>query len=133
VQAAYPEIKNWFVGGHSLGGVVASSFAASHSDIRGVVLWASGPANDALKVNDVPTISIYGSNDGALSDEMKQDAKGLLPEGTKIVVIEGGNHAQFGSYGFQAGDREASISPEEQWSQAVAATVEFFKTTLSGN
>jgi hypothetical protein len=30
------------------------------------------------------------------------------------VRIEGGNHSQFGWYGFQPGDRWASISREEQ-------------------
>jgi hypothetical protein len=42
-------------------------------------------------------------------------------------VIEGGNHAQFGSYGPQEGDKPATISPEEQWEQVAAATVEFLK------
>ena len=36
-------------------------------------------------------------------------------------VIEGGNHAQFGSYGPQSGDGEAQISPAEQWRQTVEA------------
>ena len=48
VEAAYPEIQNWFVGGHSLGGVAASSYAASHLDIRGVVFWASSKITKAL-------------------------------------------------------------------------------------
>ncbi len=35
-----------------------------------------------------------------------------------VKVIEGGNHCQFGSYGFQKGDGTASISPQQQWLQA---------------
>ena len=31
-----------------------------------------------------------------------------------VKVIEGGNHCQFGSYGFQKGDGQAFISGEEQ-------------------
>ena len=38
IEAQYPEIQNWFVGGHSLGGVAASSYAASHPNIKGLVL-----------------------------------------------------------------------------------------------
>ena len=34
------------------------------------------------------------------------------------TVIAGGNHAQFGSYGFQKGDGIASIPAEEQWEEA---------------
>ena len=128
VEAAYPDIQNWFVGGHSLGGVAASSYAANHPEIRGVVFWASYPADDSLKVNNIPAVSIFGTRDGlATSDKLDASRALLLPD-TKFVPIEGGNHAQFGSYGPQAGDNEATISPEEQWNQAVVATVEFFES-----
>lgn len=130
IQAQYPEIKNWFVGGHSLGGVAASSYAASHPNIKGLVLLASTPANDLVKVNNVPTISIYGTNDGLFLLEDVNASRALLPEDTKFIAIEGGNHAQFGSYGFQSGDNEASISAEEQWTQTVNATVNFFVGVL---
>lgn len=128
VEAAYPEIKNWFVGGHSLGGVAAASYAAKHEEIRGMVFWASYPADDSFKDGNIPSVSIYGTNDGQ-ADVLA--AKGdLLPANSKTVVIEGGNHAQFGSYGPQAGDNPANISPEDQWTQAADATVEFFVEAL---
>lgn len=130
VEAAYPEIKNWFVGGHSLGGVAASSYAASHEEIRGVVFWASYPADDSLKTGNIPAVSIYGTNDGLATGETLDESKALLLPDTKFIAIEGGNHAQFGSYGPQDGDNEASISPEDQWTQAAAATVEFFIEVL---
>lgn len=130
VQAAYPEIKNWFVGGHSLGGVAAASYASSHEEIRGVVFWASYPADDSLKNKNIPAISIFGTNDGLATTEKLDESKSLLLPDTKFVAIEGGNHAQFGSYGFQDGDNEASISPEEQWTQAANATVLFFIEVL---
>jgi len=130
VEAAYPEIKNWFVGGHSLGGVAASSYAASHEEIRGVVFWASYPADDSLKTGNIPAVSIYGTNDGLATRETLDESKALLLPDTKFIAIEGGNHAQFGSYGPQDGDNEASISPEDQWTQAAAATVEFFTEVL---
>lgn len=130
IQAQYPEIKNWFVGGHSLGGVAASSYGGSHPDIKGVVLWASNPADDALKINNTPTLSIYGTQDGLFTFDMVESSRALLPSDAMFVSIEGGNHAQFGSYGFQSGDNEASISSEEQWVQTVKATVEFMKMVL---
>jgi dienelactone hydrolase len=126
VQSAYPEIENWFVGGHSLGGVAASLFAADNAFVKGVVFWASYPADDALKVKDISAVSIYGTNDGLATEEKLNDSRALLPDDAKFVAIEGGNHAQFGAYGFQEGDNEASISAEEQWEQAANATVNFF-------
>ncbi|MBL8061932.1 MAG: alpha/beta hydrolase [Anaerolineales bacterium] len=130
VQAAYPEINNWFVGGHSLGGVAASSYAADHPEIRGVVFWASYPADDLLRVKDIKAISIYGTNDGLATGDTIDASRDLLPEDTQFISIEGGNHAQFGSYGLQAGDNDADISPEEQWTQVADATAGFFTQVL---
>jgi dienelactone hydrolase len=130
VEAAYPEIKNWFVGGHSLGGVAASIYAAEHSEIKGVVFWASYPADDALKVKNIKAISIVGSNDGLATSDSIDASRELLPADTQFVTIEGGNHAQFGSYGPQNGDNPASISAEEQWIQAANLTVEFLLANI---
>lgn len=130
VQAAYPEIENWFVGGHSLGGVVASSYVAIHPDIKGAVLWAAMPADDALIARGTNVVSIHGSRDGLFTPADLDDSRGLLPANTSFISIEGGNHSQFGSYGLQDGDLEATISPEEQWAQVAAATVEFMGETL---
>lgn len=130
IRAAYPEIANWFVGGHSLGGVAASSYAAHHPEVRGVVLWASYPADDSLKKNGTNVISIYGTRDGLAGVGTIDESRSLLPADAEFVAIEGGNHAQFGSYGPQDGDNEATISPEEQWSQAADATAYFFADVL---
>lgn len=130
VQAAYPEIENWFVGGHSLGGVAAAAYAADHPEIRGVVFWASYLADDSLKVKQIKVISIYGTNDGLATGEKIDASRELLPTDALFVPIAGGNHAQFGSYGAQAGDQAASISPEEQWTQTADATAKFFAEVL---
>lgn len=126
VKAAHPEIKKWFVGGHSLGGVAASVYASSN-DVSGVVFWASYPADDALKVQSIPAVSIYGTRDGLATGEQLDASRDLLLPDTQFVAIGGGNHAQFGSYGPQAGDSDATISPEAQWQQAADATVIFFE------
>jgi pimeloyl-ACP methyl ester carboxylesterase len=130
VQAEYSEIQNWFVGGHTLGGVAASSYAATHPDIKGVVFFASYPADDSLIAMEMPVLSLYGTNDGLVTVEKIADSRALLPSDARFIAIEGGNHSQFGSYGLQVGDNEAEISPEEQWTQAAAATVEFFMEVL---
>ncbi|MFN8383269.1 MAG: alpha/beta hydrolase [Anaerolineales bacterium] len=128
VQEQYPDIEYWVVGGHSLGGVAASVYAKDHqNDLDGIVFFASYPADDSLKNSDLEILSIYGTRDMAGMDKF-DETKSLLPPQTQYVVIDGGNHAQFGSYGPQAGDNKATISPEDQWTQVSTATVEFLKS-----
>ena len=125
VLAQHPEIKNWVVGGHSLGGVAASIFAKDHLDeLDGLIFFASYPADESLKNADLKVLSIYGTRDMAGMEKF-DETKALLSADTQYVVIDGGNHAQFGSYGPQTGDNEATISAVEQWDQITAATVEF--------
>ena len=124
--ASFPEIRHWVVGGHSLGGVAAAEYAGRNHDLDGVVFWASYPANDALKSTDLKILSIYGTLDMGGMDAFEA-SRFNLPSTTKFVVIEGGNHGQFGDYGFQPGDNEATISRAEQQKQVVEATVKFLK------
>jgi hypothetical protein len=127
VLAHHPEIKQWVVSGHSLGGVAASVFAKDHlAQLDGLVFFASYPADDSLKQADIKVLSIYGTRDMAGLEKF-EETKALLSADTQYVVIEGANHAQFGSYGPQAGDNQAAISAEQQWSQITAATLEFLK------
>ena len=124
--AAFPEIRHWVVGGHSLGGVTAALYAERNQDLDGLVFWASYPANDSLKESSIKVLSIYGTLD--ISDTTRFDESRLnLPNDTEYAVIDGGNHAQFGDYGFQPGDNEATITRLEQQKQVVNATVKFLK------
>lgn len=66
-------------------------------------------------------LSIYGSEDGVLNTESVQENRSLLPDNHKEIIIEGGNHAQFGNYGEQAGDGDATVSTEEQQKLTVEA------------
>ncbi len=110
----YPNIQSWSIGGHSLGGVVASKFAAENKKIDGLVLLASYPMGDELKDLGVDVLSIWGSKDGVLDFTNLVESKDNLPSDTTYVEIEGGNHAQFGDYGNQKGDNDAIISEKEQ-------------------
>ena len=124
--ASFPDIRHWVVGGHSLGGVAASSYAGRRDGLDGVVLWASYPGDDALKNKNLKILSIYGTRDMGGADSLEA-SRSNLPSTTMFVVIDGGNHGQFGDYGFQPGDNEATISRAEQQKQIVAATVKFLK------
>jgi len=122
----YPDVAHWVVGGHSLGGAMAAQYAGSHVDkVEGLILWASYPAsNNDLIESGLKVLSIYGTLDmGGM--EPFDDSRALLPTDTTWLVIDGGNHAQFGDYGSQPGDNAATISANEQQLQIVTATVEF--------
>jgi len=110
----YPEINNWYIGGHSLGGAMASTYVADNLDIyKGLVLLAAYSTSD-LSSSDLKVISIYGSNDGVLKKDKYDKYKSNLPDTVIEKVIEGGNHGNFGEYGFQKGDKEATIDSEVQ-------------------
>ena len=100
-----PEVDDWFVGGHSLGGVRACQLAEGTD---GLVLFGSYCAND-LSQSRLAALSISASEDGLSTPEKIDSSAHLLPADTIFVVIEGGNHAGFGAYGPQAGDGQATI------------------------
>lgn len=126
VFAEYPEIEHWVVGGHSLGGVASALFAKEQPQVEGIVFWASYPADDSLNNSGLKMLSIYGTNDMAGMAKF-DETRPLLVADAKYVVIDGGNHAQFGDYGTQPGDKEATISRADQQLQVVQATVEFLE------
>ncbi len=127
VLAAYPEIQHWVVGGHSLGGVASALFAKEQPQMEGIIFWASYPADDSLRNSDLKMLSIYGTNDMAGMGKFDETRPLLVPD-TQYVIIEGGNHAQFGDYGPQPGDKTATISRADQQAQVVSAVVKFFET-----
>jgi hypothetical protein len=71
------------------------------------------------------TLLIYGSQDEVLDHEKYQESLKNLPGVYTEYVIEGGNHAQFGSYGPQKGDGTALISAEQQIDETVRAILAF--------
>ena len=109
----------WYIGGHSLGGAVAANYASSHPGaLEGLVLLAAYPTHPLDGTAE--EISLYGSEDGVLDRARLEAGRQYAPARSEELVIEGGNHAQFGSYGPQRGDGEAAIPPAEQWAQAAA-------------
>lgn len=118
IIAHYPEIKVWTIGGHSLGGTMAAQFAYYHPlVIRGLALWAAYPASGTdLSNSDIKVLTIRGTNDGLVSAIQIDESLARLPQDTISVEIVGGNHAQFGFYGNQPGDHEATISRDRQQS-----------------
>ncbi len=114
IISAHPEIKHWYIGGHSLGGYCAAEYAfANHDKLEGVVLLAAYTEKD-LSSCGLKAVSVYGSCDKVLSADAYRQYRSLLPEDTSELVIEGGCHSYFGAYGLQKGDGEAEITLNEQ-------------------
>jgi hypothetical protein len=118
IYGQFPNIENWYIGGHSLGGAMASNYAAKHQNqIQGLILlgayiYGEFPANKAL--------TLYGTFNTSVAEKINYTEN--------VVVIEGGNHAQFGNYGKQGGDPDATITQAEQQDIAVTAIKEFLQT-----
>lgn len=128
IQSLYPEISRWYMAGHSLGGSMAASYAASHTDtLEGLILLAAYSTED-LKSSNLRVLSVYGSNDGVLNRDKYRSNYGNLPQDTEEYIIKGGNHAFFGSYGEQDGDHKADIAPEEQLRQTADSISAFIGT-----
>ncbi len=125
INKAYDIAKNddeieWFIGGHSLGGAMASECYYKHNDVlNGLVLLASYSTRDLTGFENSYILSIYGSNDGVLNKEKYESNYHNIKTKVYEFEIMGGNHAGFGSYGEQKGDLESSISSETQWNLTI--------------
>ena len=129
IEGDRSDYQQWYMGGHSLGGVAASMFAGKHLDeIDGIALLASY-STVPLHKPGFEAITLYGSEDHVLQVDQMEKNKDNLPENSPVIEIAGGNHAQFGDYGVQKGDGMASISAKEQQSTAAQEILKAFHVT----
>ncbi len=113
IAEKYPEITRWSIGGHSLGGAMAASYAAAHpGDFAALVLLAA--YSTAKLPDELTVVSVYGDADGVMARDKYETYRANLPANAQEVILPGGNHAQFGSYGPQAGDGEPAMTAEAQ-------------------
>ena len=125
LQQEHPEVTTWYIAGHSLGGAMAAGYAAAHDeDYDGLILLAAYSTKD-LTGTALRVLSVYGSEDGVMNQESYEKNRANLPADTTEVVLDGGCHAQFGSYGPQNGDGIPTISGEEQVRQTAEAIAAF--------
>ena len=73
----------------------------------------------------IPVLSIRGTNDGVINLTSYNEAKSLMKNNFTEIIINGGNHAQFGYYGVQSGDNPSNITPESQQNQTADAIIRF--------
>ncbi len=105
---------DWYLAGHSLGGVAATVYLSGNVDqFAGMILCASYTTKD-FSDTDLRFLSIYGENDKVLNMDGYNESKPLWPADSQEYVIEGGIHSYFGSYGIQKGDGEPAITNGQQ-------------------
>lgn len=127
LQQEHPEISDWYMAGHSLGGAMAASYAANHAgEYAGLILLAAYSTQD-LTQTPLRVLSVYGTEDGVLDHDAYSENRTNLPTDTVELVLNGGCHAQFGSYGTQEGDGVPTISAEEQIQQTTDAIINFIE------
>ena len=125
IREQFPFIRNWYIGGHSLGGAMAAAYAADHKDsLSGVILLAAYSTKD---ISQLPALCIYGTEDGVMNRENYEKNRGNLESGFVEIIISGGCHACFGDYGPQEGDGVPTISPQQQWEITAKEIADFIK------
>ncbi|HAJ70260.1 MAG TPA: hypothetical protein DCO62_03425 [Alkalibacterium sp.] len=127
IKEANPSDKSWWLAGHSLGGASAAIYADDKADeIEGLILLAAYPSDENdLSETSLSVLSIIGSKDGVMNTEQYAETKDLLPNETTYTEIVGGNHSNFGTYGFQEGDRKSDLTNNEQQHQIVQVINDF--------
>ncbi len=116
----FPDIKNWYIIGHSVGGTAASMFAEENAEIVDLLILLGSYTYSDYPIEN--TLTIYGS--------LNTSVEHSLTYAENVYVIKGGNHAQFGNYGKQyIIDVDADISAEEQQ----GATVDIISKYLANH
>ena len=125
---AWPEVNDWYIGGHSMGGQVAQKCALNHpGTFKGVITIARQLDYD-FSENNTPVLGIYGSKDEICTlEEVAEDESLTNDECYTEVMIYCGCHGYFGNYGVQQWDGEPTITQEEQLQATVDAILEFIR------
>ena len=125
----YQDINSWVIGGHSLGGVMASDYALKDSKIKGLVLLASYPKdNKDFTKSGINVLSLWGSNDKVADLNKVKSAKKVMSVNSKFIEIPGGNHGGFGDYGQQKGDGKSLIDNRNQINITSNEIIKFLDT-----
>lgn len=113
--------KNFVIGGHSQGAKMAAQLVFEKPDVfKGLFLMGtSHPRDIDLSNSKILCLKLYAENDGLASVEEVLENKRHLPKKTDLIMIEGGNHSQFGYIGKLFMDSTADISLETQQNESI--------------
>jgi pimeloyl-ACP methyl ester carboxylesterase len=132
--SAHDTPRSWVIAGHSRGAVVASTLASQHRmGFAGLVLIGSSHPRDVdLSALRIAVAKVVGTRDGLASPEEVEANRGKLPAHTRWVWIQGGNHSQFGWYGFQPGDHRATIAADVHRALMTDAVLDVLRNAAVG-
>ena len=122
----WPEVKDWYIGGHSMGGQVAQKCALNHPGTFKGVITVARQLDFDFSDSTIAVLGVYGSNDKICTlEEVAEDEVLTNNDCYTEVILDGGCHGYFGNYGFQRWDGEPTITREEQMQATVDAILEF--------
>ncbi len=99
-RAAHPEIKQWIIAGHSMGGAMAGVYADNNRDnLAGVIVFDSyPPGSNSLADADLPILLFERARtDGSRSQKFIDNAS-LYPASAELILIPGAQHMYYGSF-----------------------------------
>ena len=128
VIAAFPEIQDWVIAGHSMGGAMAGRYAYHHADeLAGLILWDSYPPSaNSLADSSLPVLHIHRATQNGQPPQKFEDMRQVFPENSIWVPVPGGVHMYFGSFdgGGYVEQWAPQITRAEQHATVIAATLE---------
>ena len=86
-----------------------------------MLIGTTHPKASSLAGLGIPVTKIYGTQDCVAGAASVLANAGLLPPHARLVKLDGANHSQFGWYGSQLGDCDATISRQEQQARTLEA------------
>ena len=114
IKNKFPEIKKWYIGGHSLGGACATIYLYMNPDqFIGFILLSSYSIFNLSKTN-LKAMCIIGTEDKVMSERRYNKFMKNLPKNCVHVKIEGGCHSYFGMFEIMKSDGKPKISNIEQ-------------------
>lgn len=127
------ETRPLVLAGHSRGAALTATFASSHGALLSglIMIGTTHPRDHDLSNLTIPVLKVAATRDCVANPEASQANAHNLPSSTQWVVIDGGNHAQFGYYGTQLGDCSAMISRQDQQDQTLGAILPWLAGSVS--
>lgn len=123
----FPDISQWYLCGHSMGGQAATNYSWKHQDsLKGLIVLAARIKRD-FSASKLPILLISATEDGICTPEILSSVNVPVPADFTHVVIEGGCHGYFGSYGEQKHDGTPTISREEQLNKTAESIRDFIE------
>jgi hypothetical protein len=100
VMAAYPDIEQWVLAGHSMGGAMAGRYAYLYPEkLAGLIfLDAYPPDSNSLAESTLPVWHIHRAKPDGTPSQMFVDRRDLFPPDSVWVGVPGGQHMYFGAF-----------------------------------